>query len=111
MWALECFDDIYWILGGVPKEGGITSLERYFPKIAKAYLIGQASDEFAAMLEGKVKYEKCTTLENAVAKASQEAKNGVVLLSPSCASFDQFKSYEHRGDIFKQLVKGLKDAA
>ena len=103
-WALECFDNIYWIAGGVPKEGGIKSLERYFPKISKAYLIGQAADEFAATLEGKVKYEKCGTLENAVALAAKEAKNGVVLLSPACASFDQFKSYEHRGDVFKALV-------
>jgi UDP-N-acetylmuramoylalanine--D-glutamate ligase len=107
MWALKTFDNIYWILGGVPKEGGIESLTEYFPKIRKAYLIGDASDEFAKTLGSKVQHEKVGTLENAVAKASNEAKNGVVLLSPACASFDQFKNYEHRGDVFKSLVVSL----
>ena len=107
MWALKTFDDIYWIIGGVPKAGGIESLAKFFPKICKAYIIGQATDEFAKTLEGKVAFEKCGDLQNAVAKAGLDAKTGVVLLSPACASFDQFKSYEHRGDVFRQLVSNL----
>lgn len=106
-WALKCFDDIYWIIGGVPKEGGIESLAEFFPKIKKAYLIGQATNEFARTLEGKVDFEKCGDLQNAVAHAAQDAKSGVILLSPACASFDQFKNYEHRGDEFKKIVASL----
>ncbi len=105
--ALACFDEIYWILGGKPKEGGITSLGEFFPRIKKAYLIGAATDEFAQTLEGKVEFEKCGTLDKAVERAAKEAKSGVVLLSPACASFDQFKSFEERGNIFKTLVKKL----
>ena len=104
--------DIFWILGGKPKEGGITALEPYFPRIAKAYLIGEASDEFAATLEGKVPYERCDTLDVAVASAAADAAacagpEPVVLLSPACASYDQFRSFEHRGDVFRDLVASL----
>lgn len=112
--------DIFWILGGKPKEGGITPLERFFPRIAKAYLIGAASDDFAATLEGKVPYARCGTLDAAVAMAADDAARAaaqepadvapserVVLLSPACASYDQFKSFEHRGDVFRTLIKGL----
>lgn len=106
--ALAAFDEIYWIIGGVPKAGGINSLAEYFPKIKKAYLIGQAADEFAATLEGKVRYEKAGNLENAVNKAASEALSGVVLLSPACASFDQFKNFEERGAAFKKFVANLK---
>jgi UDP-N-acetylmuramoylalanine--D-glutamate ligase len=104
--------DIYWILGGKPKEGGIRSLEGYFTRIAKAYLIGYASDEFAATLDGKVPYERCGTLDVALAKAASDASQAtgpepVVLLSPACASYDQFRSFEHRGDTFRELVRAL----
>ena len=105
--ALAAFDNIYWIAGGVPKAGGITSLEKYFPRIKKAYLIGQASDEFAATLESKVTYEKCGDMQNAVKQAAHDAKNGTVLLSPACASFDQYKNFEERGAFFKKLVLEL----
>lgn len=105
--ALAAFENIYWILGGVPKDGGISSLEKFFPRIKKAYLIGQATEEFAKTLEGKVQYEKCGDMTNAVKKAAADAKNGVVLLSPACASFDQFKNFEERGAFFKKLVLEL----
>jgi UDP-N-acetylmuramoylalanine--D-glutamate ligase len=108
--ALESFPRMRWILGGKPKAGGIASLERYFPKIAKAYLIGAAAEEFAATLEGRVPYEHCGTLDAAVARAAadaREAGGGVVLFSPACASFDQFRSFEHRGDVFREIVRGM----
>lgn len=107
--ALAAYDNIYWIAGGKPKEGGISSLSEYFPKITHAFLIGDAAEEFAKTLEGKVSYTQCGTLEVAVAKAADMAfrKSGVVLLSPACASFDQFKSFEHRGDVFCELVEKI----
>jgi UDP-N-acetylmuramoylalanine--D-glutamate ligase len=105
--ALVCFEDIYWIAGGRPKEGGIESLARHFPRIRKAYLIGEAAKDFAATLEGHVPYEISGTLENAVASASADAQAGVVLLSPACASFDQFRDFEHRGEAFRTAVSKL----
>jgi len=114
--ALAAFKrDIYWILGGKPKEGGITSLAGYFPRIAKAYLIGQASEAFAATLEGKVAFVRSGTLDAALAAAARDAAEctgpePVVLLSPACASYDQFRSFEHRGDSFRDLVRALAGA-
>lgn len=109
--ALKSFDHILWILGGKPKEGGIVALKPYFPKIAKAYLIGAASDEFAATLEGEVPYLRSVTMDKAVEQAAQDAAamNGpsVVLLSPACASYDQYPNFEVRGDHFRELVKAL----
>jgi UDP-N-acetylmuramoylalanine--D-glutamate ligase len=111
--ALAAFPgDIHWIIGGKPKEGGIESLASYFPRIAKAYLIGEASDEFARTLEGKAAYDRCGTLDAAVAAATRDAASGaaadpVVLLSPACASYDQFKNFEVRGDAFRALVAAL----
>ncbi len=103
---------IFWIAGGKPKEGGITTLESYFPRIAKAYLIGQAAEEFASTLDGKVAFEHSGTLDVAVNSALRDAEASglpepVVLLSPACASYDQFKSFEHRGDEFRKLVLAL----
>ena len=111
--ALAAFGcDIFWILGGKAKEGGIADLAPYFPGIAKAYLIGASSEAFAATLDGKVAYERSGTLEIAVASAARDAAasaadNPVVLLSPACASYDQFCSFEHRGDVFRDLVAKL----
>jgi len=104
--------DIYWIVGGLPKEGGITSLAQCFPRVARAYLIGKAADDFARTLEGHVPYESAGTLENALSLAARDAAASdadepVVLLSPACASYDQFKSYGHRGDLFRALVADL----
>ncbi len=103
---------IYWILGGKPKEGGITSLAPYFPRIAKAYLIGEASAEFAATLEGKVGFTRCGTLDAALDAATRDAEASgatepVVLLSPACASYDQYRNFEIRGDAFRALVAAL----
>jgi UDP-N-acetylmuramoylalanine--D-glutamate ligase len=104
---------IHWILGGKPKEGGITSLAAYFPRIARAYLIGEASEAFAATLQGQVPCERSGTLEAALAAARRNAAAApgpgerIVLLSPACASYDQFKSFEHRGDEFRRLVGAI----
>ncbi len=72
--ALACFNDIFWIAGGKPKTGGIESLRRFFPRIRKAYLIGEAADEFAATLAGEVPHEISGTLDKALAAASRDAE-------------------------------------
>jgi UDP-N-acetylmuramoylalanine--D-glutamate ligase len=109
--ALKSFDNILWILGGKPKEGGIASLRQYFPRIKRAYLIGDASDQFAATLGGDVAYMRASTLDRAVEQAAHDAATmdtaPVVLLSPACASYDQYPNYEVRGDHFRALVKSL----
>lgn len=113
--ALEYYDNIFWILGGKSKEGGITELVPYFNKIKKAFLIGDASDEFAQILQkNDVKFEKCNTLANAIEKSFFEAKNHSlkeknILLSPACASFDQWKSFEQRGDFFCKSFNELQN--
>ncbi len=91
-------------------------LEGYFGRIAKAYLIGAATEDFAATLAGKVAFERCGTLDVAVAAAMKDALAGgagkpVVLLSPACASYDQFRSFEHRGDTFRDLVRAIPAVA
>jgi UDP-N-acetylmuramoylalanine--D-glutamate ligase len=116
--ALASFHDIYWIAGGLPKTGGITSLMELFPRIAKAYLIGEAARDFAATLEGKVPCEINTVLSAAIDAAARDAaasgaKEPVVLLSPACASFDQYRNFEERGKAFVDLVlviPGIKPA-
>jgi UDP-N-acetylmuramoylalanine--D-glutamate ligase len=110
--ALACFDNIFWIAGGKPKTGGIESLSAYFPRIRKAYLIGAAAKEFAATLDGKVDHITAGTLDRAVEEAARDAvasglDHPVVLLSPACASFDQFESFEARGAAFRNLVRKL----
>ncbi|MFL9826275.1 UDP-N-acetylmuramoyl-L-alanine--D-glutamate ligase [Rhodoplanes sp. SY1] len=110
--ALACFSDIFWIAGGKPKSGGITSLEPFFPRVRKAYLIGEAAQEFSQTLDGKAPWTIAGTLDQAVAKAAADAaaaglQQAVVLLSPACASYDQFKNFEVRGDAFRKLVKTL----
>lgn len=104
--AISCFDNIIWIAGGVSKEGGIESLKPLFKKIQFTYLIGQAQDEFAKTLDAAgVKYLKSQTLNNVLEDIKKsKIKKGTILLSPACASYDQYKSYEHRGDEFKKLV-------
>jgi UDP-N-acetylmuramoylalanine--D-glutamate ligase len=111
--ALLSFSHIFWILGGKPKEGGITSLVPNFDRVKKAYLVGEAAPEFAKTLEGKVPYEMCETLDVAVMAAARDAaalKTSTqlpVLLSPACASYDQYRNFEIRGDHFRTLVKKL----
>src|ERR1700745_1931026 len=110
--ALSSFADIFWIAGGKPKAGGITGLTDYFPRIRKAYLIGEAADEFAGTLGNRVPHEMSGTLDVAVANAARDAQasglhDPVVLLSPACASFDQYRNFEIRGARFRELVNAL----
>lgn len=103
--ALLAFKNIHWIVGGQAKEGGIASLVPLFGHVIKAYLVGAAADQFADQL-GDTAYEKSGTVEAAVKAAAKSAKSGdVVLLAPACASFDQFESFEARGDAFTAAVK------
>jgi UDP-N-acetylmuramoylalanine--D-glutamate ligase len=110
--ALSSFSDIFWIAGGKPKLGGITGLAEYFPRVSKAYLIGEAAPEFAATLGARVPHEISQTLDVAVAHAAHDAAasglaEAVVLLSPACASFDQYRNFEIRGAAFRDLVQAL----
>ena len=110
--ALSSFNRIYWIAGGLPKEGGIEPLRGFFPRIAKAYLIGEAAPAFSATLGEAVPYEISGTLAAAVEHAANDAANdtggeAVVLLSPACASFDQFKNFEVRGEAFRQAATAI----
>jgi UDP-N-acetylmuramoylalanine--D-glutamate ligase len=109
---LASFTDIYWIIGGKAKEGGIEPLRPYFSRIRQAYLIGAASDDFARTLDGVLAYERCETLDVATRRAALDAlaegaAEPIVLLSPACASYDQFPNFEVRGDSFRKLVQGL----
>jgi UDP-N-acetylmuramoylalanine--D-glutamate ligase len=110
--ALSSFADVFWIAGGRAKLGGITSLREYFPRIRKAYLIGEAASEFAATLGAGVPHEMSETLDIAVSSAARDAAasgltDAVVLLSPACASFDQYRNFEIRGARFRDLVTAL----
>ena len=110
--ALASFNDIYWIAGGKPKTGGIVSLAEFFPRIRKAYLIGEAAKEFAQTLEGRVPYEISGVLSAAVDAAARDAAAArldepVVLLSPACASFDQYRNFEVRGTAFTDAVMAI----
>ncbi len=135
--------DVFWILGGKPKDGGIESLRPYFSGVVRAYLIGEASEQFSRTLDGDAAIVPCGTLDVAVARAAADAAayargsamlsynvqgaqgvgvlpigakphpsssasaEPVVLLSPACASYDQFKNFEVRGDAFRDLVAAL----
>ena len=110
--ALLSFENIHWIVGGLPKSGGIEPLRPLFGRVSHAYLIGQAADQFKATLDGSVPYETCGTLDRAVEAALAQARastkpDPVVLLSPACASFDQFPNFEVRGEAFVKAVSAL----
>jgi len=110
--ALLSFRDVHWILGGKAKAGGIEPLRPLFSRVAKAYLIGEAAADFARTLEGAVAFELCGTLSRALEAAARDAfrstaEEPVVLLSPACASFDQFINFEARGDAFRAKVQDL----
>ncbi|HET6378944.1 MAG TPA: UDP-N-acetylmuramoyl-L-alanine--D-glutamate ligase [Methylocella sp.] len=110
--ALLSFDKVFWIIGGRPKEGGIEPLRPLFGKVVKAYLIGEASEAFARTIGDAFPWESCGTLEKAVPAAARDAlasplPEPVVLLSPACASFDQFPDFEKRGDCFRAIVADL----
>ncbi|MHA1538620.1 MAG: UDP-N-acetylmuramoyl-L-alanine--D-glutamate ligase [Alphaproteobacteria bacterium] len=114
--ALGCYPRIYWIAGGQAKEGGIEPLRDYFPRIVHAYLIGEASEDFAKTLLGAVECSQSGDLETALAAAHLAASNDTdeprptVLLSPACASFDQFANFAARGSRFRELVEALPGA-
>jgi UDP-N-acetylmuramoylalanine--D-glutamate ligase len=110
--ALSSFSDVFWIAGGKPKQGGIGGLAEFFPRIRRAYLIGEAAQEFAQTLGDRVPHEISETLDIAVEHAARDAQASqlvepVVLLSPACASFDQYRNFEIRGARFRELVEAL----
>jgi len=110
--ALASFSDIFWIAGGKQKSGGITSLAGYFPRIRKANLIGEAAGPFAGTLQGKAPFVVAGTLDRAIELAAKDAeasglKEPVVLLSPACASYDQYRNFEIRGAAFRDAVLAL----
>ncbi len=112
--ALSAFNDIFWIVGGQAKKGGIDALRGFFHKIRKAYLIGSSAEEFSDVIGSTVPFSMSLTLENAVHEAAIDAtcckaKEVVVLFSPACASYDQFKNYEARGEAFISFVTQLKE--
>lgn len=114
--ALSSYDNIYWILGGLAKDGGLNGLEEVMPKVKKAYLIGEAAFDFKVWLDAQgVENEMCATLNVATGQAHEDAQSfnddATVLLAPACASWDQFKSFEKRGDAFMALIESFKEHA
>jgi UDP-N-acetylmuramoylalanine--D-glutamate ligase len=116
--ALACYKSIYWILGGKAKDGGLDGLEPYMDRIKEAFVIGDAAEDFADWLKKhNVTTHMCGTLDRAVREAHEAAQAargepggvGAVLLSPACASFDQFKNFEDRGDQFAHFVNTLPE--
>lgn len=114
--ALKSYEDIFWILGGLPKDGGISSLSPYFDRVRKAFLIGEAAPKFAAELGDEVEFEIANTLELAVEHSTKSAKmfaaqsgrKATILFSPACASFDQFRNFEIRGECFVDQVANIE---
>ncbi len=110
--ALACYDSIYWIVGGRPKKGGLKATEAHLGNVRHAFLIGEAAMEFSQFLDSKVPFTLSGDLKSAVDAARKQAKKDkapgpVVLLSPACASFDQFDDFEARGDAFREMVEAL----
>ena len=110
--ALASFPHIYWIAGGLQKDGGLDALRPHLDHIAKAYLIGEAAPALSSFLGETVRYEISGTIEQAVNHAAEDAAHdisgeSVVLLSPACASFDQFRNFEMRGEAFRAAVLAL----
>lgn len=105
--ALQAFDRIRWIAGGMGKEGGIAALQPLLGSVVKAYLIGHSARDFALQI-GDLPHEICETMERAVARAAEEAQAGeVVLLAPAAASFDQYPNFEKRGEDFMARVQAV----
>ena len=110
--ALCCYRNVYWIAGGQAKEGGIESLVARLGQVRHAYLIGEAAKTFAQTLAGRVPATVVGDLSRAVSQAHEQAQresrpDATVLLSPACASFDQFANFEARGDAFRDAVLKL----
>jgi UDP-N-acetylmuramoylalanine--D-glutamate ligase len=99
---------IHWIVGGLPKEDGLGACADHLGNVAAAYTVGEAGPMFATLLEGAVPVERCELIGEAVRRARDAARAGdVVLLSPACASYDQFRDYEKRGLHFRQMVLAM----
>jgi UDP-N-acetylmuramoylalanine--D-glutamate ligase len=113
--AMSSYPKFYWIAGGQPKTGGIDSLGDLFGRVAKAYLIGEAAPAFAQTLKGKAEAVVSGAIEQATAQAFADAaasgQDAIVLLSPACASFDQFADFEARGEAFRAAVQRLANTA
>lgn len=111
--ALASFEKVFWILGGKPKTGGIEALSPFFPRVQRAYLIGEAAEAFAKTLaERDVPWAILGTIERAVEAAAEDARAAlegapVVLFSPACASFDQYRNFEQRGEAFRTAVEAV----
>jgi len=110
--ALGVYRPIYWIAGGRPKDRSLKPVADLLPRVARAYLIGEAEDLFARELDGAVEAVRCGDMETAARRAIADARaegapGAVVLLSPACASFDQFKDFEDRGDTFRRIIEAL----
>ena len=109
--ALSSYERIFWIAGGRAKEGGLSGLESLMPRVVHAFLVGEAADAFADWLDGKAPYTIVGTIDRAAeaayAMAKADGQGGVVLLSPACASFDQFPNFEVRGRFFVNAVNAL----
>ena len=114
--ALGCYSPIYWVAGGLAKEGSIATLKPYFPRIRHAFLIGEAAVSFGETLGDAVPHTSCGTLEKAVSTAhemavSEHLEGATLLLSPAAASWDQFDNFEQRGDRFRAQVLQLTSKA
>lgn len=115
--ALAVYKSIYWILGGRPKSSGLDGLEPYMGRVRRAFLIGEATERFAEWLDrAGVPYDRCGTLDIATAQAAEAAwtegqRDAAVLLSPACASFDQFADFEKRGEAFIRIVQDLRSGS
>jgi len=113
--AMSTYPRFYWIAGGRAKAGGIDSLAEFFPRVAKAYLVGEAAEDFAKVLDGKAPAVISGTIAAATAQAFADARaageDAVILLSPACASFDQFPDFEVRGDAFRAAVRELAQSS
>ena len=106
--ALAAYPAVHWILGGLPKSDDLEACEPFLDHVRAAYTIGEAGPMFARLLRSKVPVSECEMLFEAVNEAAEAARPGeVVLLSPACASFDQFRDYEARGDAFRAAVEAL----
>jgi UDP-N-acetylmuramoylalanine--D-glutamate ligase len=114
--SLACFEKIYWIAGGRPKDASLEPLLPWLDRVRHAYLIGEASPAFQRAFGARVPCTQCGVLRSAVEQAAAAAAGdpeggAVVLLAPACASFDQFTDFEARGDAFKALVAALAEPA
>ena len=110
--AISCYGNVYWIAGGRAKEGGIEAIRPYLDRVCHAYLIGETANDFARNLENEIPVTVSGDLSCAVGEARTHAlaetgDGAVVLLSPACASFDQFENFESRGEAFRELVNAL----